>query len=65
MDDVDPVLAALDNAPLDEHALTPEEAEALEAQIAAAELAMASGAKPFRSSAEVQAEIAARAKHEG
>lgn len=35
----DPVLAALENAPLDEHALTPEEAEALDAQIAAAEIA--------------------------
>lgn len=61
----DPVLAAFENAPLDPDALTPEEAEALDAQIAAAEERTAGGEHVARSSADVTAEIAARAKREG
>jgi hypothetical protein len=61
----DPVFAAFENAPLDPDALTPDEAEALDAQMAAGEERMARGERTFRSSAEVTAEISARAKREG
>lgn len=56
----DKVLAAFDAAPLDQNALTSDEAADLDAQIAAAEASIAAGETPFRSSAEVRAEIAER-----
>ena len=44
---VDPVLAALERAPVDRNALTPEEAIALEAQIASGKARLAAGERPF------------------
>jgi hypothetical protein len=54
----DPVLAALENAPLDPDCLTPDEAAELDAR-------MARGAGRGRTAEEVLAELAARAKREG
>lgn len=63
--DEDAIIAAIDNAPLDADALTAEEAAALDAQIAEGRERMTRGEQPFRTSDEVAAEIAERAKRAG
>jgi hypothetical protein len=55
----DPVLAAFENAPVDQNAVTPEEAAALDARM------MRGHEGRGRSSEEVLAAIAERAKREG
>jgi len=61
----DPVIAAFDAAPVDAEALSPDEARALDAQMAAAAQRLANGEAVLRESADVTAQIAARASHEG
>ena len=63
--DHDPAIAAIENAPLDPNALTADEAEALDAQIAASRDRAARGERLPRTSAEVTTEISKRAKREG